>query len=128
MKELLLILIVACVVFFIARRKKAGKDPRNKPVSDKTTAPSPFAAVSIKPGESPCEAASRILNKRYLRAEAPSLPLADCDHARCDCLYVHHDDRRDDEDDRRLPNSLSEQLYSQSKKERRARRGRRKTD
>lgn len=128
MKELLLILIVACVVFFIARRKKAGKNPRTRPVSGKTTAPSPFAAVSIKPGKSPCDAASRILHKRYLRAEAPPLPLADCDHARCDCLYVHHEDRRDDENDRRLPNSLSERLFGQTQKERRTRRGRRKTD
>lgn len=128
MKELLLILIVVCVVFAIARRKKSGKKSRKVPTSDKAKAPSLFAAVSIKPGKFPCDAAARILHKRYLTADAPPLPLADCDHARCDCLYVHHDDRREDENDRRLPNSLSERLFGQTQKERRTRQGRRKTD
>jgi hypothetical protein len=120
-KELLLFVL-------LRRNKKPRQSSRSKQASIPAKAPSPYAAVSIKPGNSPCEAVKRIAGERYLKSEAPSLPLADCDHPPCHCLYVHHEDRRDGAQDRRLPNSLSERLFAQSREERRKRRGRRKTD
>src|SRR5258706_8214907 len=52
-------------------------------------------AVSIvgKPGH--CQAAEALRRKRFLSAEAPPLPLAECSSpGGCKCTYVHHSDRR----------------------------------
>ncbi len=59
-------------------------------------------AVSIEVGRRPCEAARELHDKRFLSAEAPPLPLKDCDAEACECRYEHHADRRKEED-RRLP-------------------------
>jgi hypothetical protein len=42
-----------------------------------------------------CAAARALIAKRFLSAEAPRLPLADCAEAgSCPCAYKHHADRR----------------------------------
>jgi hypothetical protein len=51
-------------------------------------------AVAIVPTATACAAARACKDKCYLSAEAPRLPLADCDAASCDCRYGHFDDRR----------------------------------
>ena len=56
---------------------------------------SPYHAVSIHCTDSACQAAKDNLGKRYLSAEAPFLPLRDCDRPdQCNCRYKHYDDRR----------------------------------
>jgi hypothetical protein len=52
-------------------------------------------AVSVEPGHNACRAAHAIEGVRFLAAEAPKLPLADCDAKQCTCHYRHFDDRRD---------------------------------
>jgi hypothetical protein len=52
-------------------------------------------AVTIVAPSSACGAALGCKGKRYLSSEAPRLPLADCDAARCVCKYRHFADRRD---------------------------------
>lgn len=55
----------------------------------------PFHAVSVDtPLKGACRAAMSAAGKRYLSAEAPSLPFAGCDAETCRCRYAHHDDRR----------------------------------
>ena len=52
-------------------------------------------AVSIVTKGSSCEAARAARNTRYLSAEAPRLPLADCTKPEaCSCSYKHYADRR----------------------------------
>jgi hypothetical protein len=46
-------------------------------------------------GPNACAAARQLKNVRALSAEAPRLPLANCDcPGTCRCTYRHHDDRR----------------------------------
>lgn len=56
---------------------------------------SEYHAVSIYCSSDACQAAKDELGKRYLSAEAPLLPLRQCDRPdQCDCRYKHYDDRR----------------------------------
>ena len=59
-------------------------------------------AVSIERDLLPCDAAKALADKRFLSHEAPELPLAGCDRDKCTCRYLHHSDRRSNEE-RRLP-------------------------
>jgi hypothetical protein len=59
-------------------------------------------AVSIERDLLPCDAAKALADKRFLSHEAPDLPLAGCDRDKCTCRYIHHSDRRSNEE-RRLP-------------------------
>ncbi len=54
----------------------------------------PYHAVAIIPGPRACGEAKNIARKRFLSAEAPLLPLKNCDAATCTCRYQHHEDRR----------------------------------
>ena len=102
--------------------------PRKKPSAPRN----PYRATSIVHCANACNAARAIGNKRFLDIDkvTPRLPLADCDAAVCGCKYAHHDDRREDHDDRRQPSALQSELYERTgKSNRRAKkRGRRKTD
>lgn len=78
----------------------ASGNPRNwfKRLSAKTAEKprvSEFHAVSINYTSDACQAAKDELGKRHLSAEAPLLPLRQCDRPdQCDCRYKHYDDRR----------------------------------
>ena len=55
----------------------------------------PYHAVAIRCGKTPCQAAKDNQTERYLSAEAPLLPLGQCDRPeQCNCHYQHYDDRR----------------------------------
>ncbi|MCB1688904.1 MAG: hypothetical protein KDI33_10475 [Halioglobus sp.] len=93
----------------------------------------PYRGISIVFEDCACEAVKKIGSKRFLLSDddAPMLPLPACDAARCDCKYKHHDDRREEEHDRRFSSTLRTDLYEDSGKENRRagkRRGRRKSD
>ena len=62
----------------------------------------PFHAVSIEPLQSSCTAAKSIKAQRFLSEGTPSLPLAKCNATECQCMYMHHSDRRSGARDRRL--------------------------
>jgi hypothetical protein len=56
---------------------------------------SPFHAVEIRCAKDACRAAKDTRGERYLSAEAPLLPLDQCDRRdRCRCGYKHYEDRR----------------------------------
>ena len=56
---------------------------------------SPFHAVEIRGANDACQAAQDAHGERYLSAEAPALPLGQCDRPdRCQCRYQHYEDRR----------------------------------
>ncbi len=64
-----------------------------------------------------CDAAMKLHGKRFLPADAPSIPLAKCNQ-RCECRFRHHDDRRHAQ--RRDPFSVSgiHTMYSNLKNRR----------
>ena len=55
----------------------------------------PYHAVAIRCGKTSCQAAQDNQCERYLSAEAPLLPLDQCDLPdQCECHYQHYEDRR----------------------------------
>jgi hypothetical protein len=54
-----------------------------------------FHCVTVVGGPNACPAAKEVALVRMLSADAPRLPLKNCDRpAQCACKYRHHDDRR----------------------------------
>jgi hypothetical protein len=54
-----------------------------------------YHCVTVVPGSTSCAAAQAIYGQRLLSADAPRLPLANCETpGECKCTYRHHDDRR----------------------------------
>jgi hypothetical protein len=89
----------------------------------------PYQSVSLVPGPSACEAVRNNKDQRFLTREAPLLPLEGCGTEKCACKYVHHEDRRDGMSERRLPASLSTELFQHTgRPDRRMQRGRRASD
>ena len=103
MKLLLVVLLVVLVAgWFWLRQRQAAEPqeaPRQKRLEDTR---SEYHAVSIRYGARACEAAHALNGQRFLSAEAPRLPLEECDVPECNCRFTHHKDRRS-KDDRRSP-------------------------
>jgi hypothetical protein len=86
--------------------------------------PSPYRAVSVRPGPVSCQAAKQFGNLRFFLRKAPRLPLPECNCESCNCSYVHHADRRRGYDRREtLESSPAAAIV-----ERRLRSGRRSTE
>ena len=120
--------VVAVVLYLLGRGRGNRSHPRRQ--AAQTPPSGPYAAVSVEPATIACEAARRVAGRRYLRAEAPGVPLRDCDGRRCGCRLQSHADRRQAEEDRRLGVGLQSELYltSGNHDRRRKRRGRRSSD
>lgn len=89
----------------------------------------PYQSLSLMLPVAHCGAASSLADKRFLKRDAPSLPLKDCDRTSCKCGFIKHNDRREDEEDRRALYGLRAELHAiHSGDERRKRRGRRAGD
>jgi hypothetical protein len=89
----------------------------------------PYHAVSCRSGVGSCEAVEEINGERFLVEVAPQLPLDACAKERCKCKYLHHQDRRDNDDDRRALYGIKSEFYEYtSKQDRRVKRGRRASD
>lgn len=96
------ILILLLVLIFVRRPKEKEKA---RPIERRTApgkANTKFHAVSLKSPPNACNAAKAMEGERILSADAPLIPLADCDSPSCKCRFVHHKDRRAG-DDRRNP-------------------------
>jgi len=72
-----------------------GREAERKPAPAKKV-PQNFHAVTIVAGSRACAEARALEDgrKRFLSRQAPVLPLKNCDCTRCECRYVHHEDRR----------------------------------
>jgi len=121
---IILLLVVVVVVFL---KKKSGGKPtkrsskskiqkRNTAASSKkrATTVNTFSAVSINCGKDACQSARTLENERFLVNEAPTFPLPGCDCSNCDCKYVHHTNRREQDEDRRASSSLKTNLFENS--------------
>jgi hypothetical protein len=86
-----------------------------------------WSAVSIVPGSNSCEAAVALKGRRFLGAEAPRIPLAECTSPQsCRCVYRKYADRR--AGPRRAEEHSGMRRAAGSGTERRRGRGRRSTD
>jgi hypothetical protein len=100
------IVAAAVVAWLVLRRRhgsaapaaSAGEESEGVAAAESTE----FHAVSIKPGFHRCNSVKKLDGVRIMSADAPPLPLPDCDIEECSCRYVHHEDRRVD-GDRRIP-------------------------
>lgn len=81
-------------------RNPAAKSKPKPPAGLNLKQTRKFHGVSVKPGLHACAAAQQLVGQRFLPHEAPAMPLAACDQAKCQCAYSHHGDRRDREDRR----------------------------
>ena len=72
-----------------------------------------YRSVSVVPHIlTRCGAAAELRSKRFLGAEAPSLPLPNCSlQDQCQCKYKHWNDRRD-MDRRALQGQLSNHYFA----------------
>jgi len=129
---LVFVLLIAGVVIYLKR--SSSKREADEEASRDSQAPAvessfnPYRAVSIvsdPTGPGACEAVKAVGGTRFLLAEAPELPLPDCDLP-CACKFAHYRDRRDNHEDRRRPRSLAADIYDRP--ERRGKTGRRATD
>lgn len=112
---------VVIALFFFKLRKP------NK--SERSPTPKRYAAVMIDHQDFPCSAAFDRSTQLYLACEAPKLPLETCDRPeKCRCKYVHFDDRRQKEDDRRVSSPLLRDSYIGDEKRTPRKRGRRFDD
>ena len=107
---LLLIPVLLCLIWIWPGQK--NKRTSLRPINDVVSASNnQYHAVSIEPHSHACPAAMTLRGKRFLAAEAMSLPIADCDATICQCTYKHYPDRRDGED-RRHASIAMKHLYS----------------
>lgn len=86
-----------------------------------------WSAVSIVAGSGSCEAVLALKGRRFLGADAPRIPLAECTCAQsCRCVYRKYSDRR--AGPRRTEEHTGMRRMGTSGPERRIGRGRRSTD
>ncbi len=104
MQSTLLIVVAVLLVIWLFLRRRAGTRQGQEPPQSarKKVENTAWHAVSIKFGKNACDAAKAATGQRFLAAEAPPLPLPDCDGRTCECYYKHHKDRRSGAD-RRSP-------------------------
>jgi len=120
---MIIVLLMVVVAYFLITRKKPDKPPP-EPLANKK----PYAAVSVKPHPHACNAAFDMSHRVFLVADAPMLPLNDCDKAEtCRCGYVHYDDRRH-VDDRRSETVVMHNAHSKNERRHDEKFGRRKDD
>lgn len=116
---ILLLLALVALYFILHKPKPSHSEPVHQ---------HPYSAVRVKPHEHACNAAFDMSHRTFLVAEAPVLPLRDCDKTEsCRCGYRHYDDRRQGKE--RRGESIV-MIDSYNKKERRddVKHGRRKDD
>lgn len=96
-KFLLLSVLILLGAWLLLRLRRSAAAP-----AEEKKLPKPFAAVSIRGTDRACCRAKQLADERFLASKPPALPLEGCDSARCECYFVHYDDRRRDYD-RRSP-------------------------
>jgi len=120
--------LVALLIFwfFLRRQDGSGRTQQHaataKPDRRASQSGGQYHAVTIRLGRRTCLAVKDLSGERFLAADAPRLPLPECDvAAHCECSFVHHEDRRSGKD-RRSPfrSGGISALTGEHEKERRA--------
>ncbi|MFT6288920.1 MAG: hypothetical protein ACJA09_003686 [Alcanivorax sp.] len=120
-----IVIAIAIVLVFLFVKKQKPTKLESKP----NRRINPYKAVAVCCDESACDRAKALIGKRFLVSDTPLLPLLDCTSQKCNCTYIHHPDRRDFEEDRRLFSTLKASVFSDGdNKERRGKHDRRVGD
>ncbi|MEH6448712.1 MAG: hypothetical protein V7765_08580 [Oleispira sp.] len=108
--------------------RRNHKNRQSSTSSEKRVKNNEFHCVETHHHAQCCNAVKELHGKRFLSAQAPTLPVNGCDQEHCHCDYIHHDDRRIEV--RRDDVGLQHDMYGQNgeTEHREPRRGRRKTD
>jgi hypothetical protein len=120
-----LVLIAVAVLIALALWWRLGGKPQHSRAARVRDLKRPldnYHCVELRYRSDACDAVKQIGAKRFLPGEAPEVPVAGCDAAKCSCRYVHHDDRR--HNDRRNP--VAYQPPASAGGDRRTKRDRRK--
>jgi len=126
---LILVLLFVGVAAFLMFRQPAQKKPSSKVRSASTPPASRYSSVSLMLSKNCCSSAQNMAGARFLKKEAPQLPLANCTTTPCKCGFIRHEDRREEDEDRRAIHGLRAELHAlHTGQERRQRRGRRAYD
>lgn len=106
---------------FHFRSRVLGREVRQHHVRN------PWHSVSIRSVRfAACPLARACAGRRFLSSDAPPLPLPGCNAARCECHYLHHEDRR--EGPRRVADQGITAPYHRGRERRRRSGGRRSDD
>ena len=126
---LILLLLFVGVAAFLMLRQPAQKKPTTRARPASTPPASRYSSVSIMLPKNCCASAQSLVGARFLTKEAPQLPLANCNTTPCKCGFMRHEDRREEDEDRRAIHGLRAELHAlHTGEERRQRRGRRSYD
>lgn len=98
------LLLIAGIVGLVLRQKRKSAPTDRPRVAQKKT-------VAIHPGANACAAAQELAGKPFSPAEAPKLPLPDCDVRECRCSYDADTDRRKG-NRRRADDGLTDPFFS----------------
>ena len=77
--------------------------------------PKPYQGVTIIECANACASVQSLKEQRFLVGDVSPLPVAGCSAKKCACTYKHHTDRRSGED-RRYPNRMLQDFYSDEEK------------
>ena len=123
---IIVVLIVAAAILLRSSKTSTRSKSNDRRPGARS---SRYHGVSCHPPLQSCDAAVKIADTRFLVAEAPQFPLSDCTARQCRCKYQHHEDRRSEDADRRIPYGLRNDLFgAMQQQERRTVRGRRTSD
>lgn len=107
----LFIIVVLLWIYSKRSKAKSSKKHSSKAIKRKQD----FRAISIQICPQACTAVKELRDKRVLTGQAPMLPLADCNVSDCTCKYVHHNDRRSQED-RRFTSVTMQNVFADKEK------------
>jgi hypothetical protein len=122
--EILVAAIVIVSAYFLVVARKSGLPGRFGITSPslppkKRAQParrSPYRATSIACPDGGCSAVNALQNVRFLDLDRsiPAIPVHGCSATSCNCIRIHHADRRTAQGDRRPPGSLISDLYERA--------------
>ena len=93
--SIIAIIILAVSMLLFWRSRATTKERPTAPDQPRTVQrQARFRSVSLEDLSGACAAAYAIQGERFLPGEAPSIPLPECDAPVCNCLFVSHNDRR----------------------------------
>ncbi len=91
-----------------AREAVIGSECSSSALAESQQADFRAVRIDFTDSEPPCRTATELAHQRFLLAEAPMLPLPDCDSGACRCAYVRSQDRR--YTDRRAKHDMHEAI------------------
>ena len=122
------LILIAIVVTYWFITFRSDIKPKHKKVRRTDYQQHAYHAVSIHHSGSACSSVTAVGDQRFLAGKAPDFPLPTCDAPRCDCAYVHHQDRRELDSRRTLYSMNSDFHILAGNTERRHKKGRRQSD